>query len=223
MPCTQPSMDEPLQLLPYLYGELSSEEEKAVEERLARDADLRREYEELRAVKADLDERPASARASPDAATVDRIVEAAADAAQAGSAADRPADGAETRADRPAADRPARPGSHGLPRRLQTVSAALALLLVVGVGWWQWSETASQGSATATSSAATSSSVQVPAPGADGARAGGDGSSRTASLPEWDEGDEVIQLHRRIEMIQSRSTPSQWSGSLQPASQTRRP
>jgi hypothetical protein len=215
-------MDEPLQLLPYLYGELSSEEEKAVEERLARDADLRQEYEELRAVKTDLDERPASARASPNAATVDRIVEAAADA----SPADRPAEEAETRpgrpaADRPAADRPARPGSHGLPRRLQTVSAALALLLVVGVGWWQWSGTASQGSATATSSAATSSSVQVPAPDADRARAGG--SSRTASLPEWDEGDEVIQLHRRIELIQSRSTPSQWSGSLQPASQTRRP
>jgi anti-sigma factor RsiW len=215
-------MDEPLQLLPYLYGELSSEEEKAVEERLARDADLRQEYEELRAVKADLDERPASATASPDAATVDRIVEAAADASPAGSPADRIAEEAETRPDRPAADRPARTGAHGLPRRLQTVSAALALLLVVGVGWWQWSGTATQGPATAPSSA-TSSSAQVPAPGADRARTGGDGSSRTASLPEWDEGDEVIQLHRRIELIQSRSTPSQWSGSLQPASQTRRP
>lgn len=212
-------MDESLRLLQYLYDELSAEEEAALEERLAQDAALREEYEALRSTKKDLDGRPAASQPSPDPGAVDRVVDAAADAASA-SRADRPArrDAASR------ADRAAQPGVPGLTRRLQMVSAALALLLVVGVGWWQWNDP----SFDAVLPTSASSNIRSAEGGTERVQNQRESprqtaSSRNASLPEWDEGDEVIQLHRRIEMIQSRSTPSEWSGSLQPASQTVRP
>jgi len=220
-------MDEPLQLIQYLYGETSDEEAEAVEQRLAEDESLRREYEELRSVKDDLDDRPAQ---GPDALVVDQIVAAAGEAAR-------------IHGDTPEADRQpvaresvsrtkrgARAGTRSLTRRLQRASAALAVVLAVGVGWWQWAGPGLPGTETsmeATTASTPPAQEQTLSSGAAASRF--DGSAADASaLPDWDEGDDVVRLHRRIELLQARSTPTQWSSStqwtgLQPARQTIRP
>lgn len=110
-------MDDTLRLIQYLYGE--EEGDPSLVRRLSEDEELQREFERLRATKAELDRRSSK---QPDSAVVDRVVDAAAEAAEAPATA---------------ADRPARAPSRSWTRRLRGVSAALALLLAVGLGWWQ--------------------------------------------------------------------------------------
>jgi hypothetical protein len=40
------------------------------------------------------------------------------------------------------------------------------------------------------------------------------------SLPEWDDRDEVVRLHRRLELLQTQSQSDAWSGDLQTTSGT---
>ena len=204
-------MDEPLQLIQYLYGETSDEEAEAVEQRLAEDDALRREYEELRSVKDDLDDRPTH---GPDSLVVDQIVAAAGEAARVRDNAPEADRQPVSRGHASRDEHAARTGTRSLTRRLQRASAVLAVVLVVGVGWWQWSAPGLPGAEAPTASTPPTQTQE---------QALSSGSAADASaLPDWDEGDDVVRLHRRIELLQARSTPAQWSG-LQPASQTIRP
>jgi hypothetical protein len=36
--------------------------------------------------------------------------------------------------------------------------------------------------------------------------------SAGTDVPEWDDREELVQIHRRIERLQSRSTPGSWGG-----------
>lgn len=216
-------MDESLRLIEYLYDEVSVEDAEAIERRLADDDTLRSEFEELRAAKTELDRRAAQrSSASPDPLVVDQVVAAAGEAARArGTDRNRPARGRRT-------DRDAREGTPSLARRLQLASAALAVVLLVGVGWWQWTGEQVPAAGTTANGPALEQMLDRATQGADPARRL-DGTAlqgtaqRTAQVPEWDEGDEVVRLHRRIELLQSRSTPTQWNAGLQSASQSIRP
>lgn len=127
----------------------------------------------------------------PDPAVVDRVVDAAA--------------GAATRS--PAADRPPRSPSRSWTRRLQGASAMLVVLLAVGLGWWQldglapgeWGQQANE-------SGPSAASVETVGEEAEG-------------VPKWDDSDELVRLHRRIEHVRARSA-SEWKGTIQSVDQT---
>ena len=192
-------MDDTLRLIQHLYGE--DVDDPAFVQRLREDEALRREYEELQETKAALDRR---ASPSPDADVVDNIMDHARETARS--------DETETR--EPAPDRAARAPKHQHRRRLQGVSAVLALLLVAGVGWWQF-QTPASAPAGATANAPTAQSTKV-------APAGGE-PDVTASddMPEWDDRDEVVRLHRRIEMLHTQNHSDGWGGgSLQAVDRT---
>lgn len=191
-------MDNENRLIQYLYGEEARPEE--VERQLAADDALRAEYQQLRAVKAHLDARPA---AHPDPAVVDRVVEAAGAAARRTAPARRT--GRSSRADRaPATRRPS------IRRRVRQVVGGLAIVLIgVSVGLWQWG--------------APSASVpgEEPPPTAS-ATAG----TPESAIPAWDEAEHVVRLHRHIETLHARSSPTSWDvpgAALQPAGQMRLP
>jgi hypothetical protein len=188
----QHSMDDSLRLIQYLYGETVDDPE--FPRRVADDEDLRRELDEMQETKAALDRRSSP---SPDPDVVDRVVDRAAEA---------------TRTDRTvehAPDRAARAPGRAWTRRLQNAGAALALLLAVGAGWWYMpADTASSGPATS-----ESSPQQAPSTAAASEQTQDD-----EALPEWDDSDEVVRLHRRIELLQTQSRPDAWGGDLQPAS-----
>jgi anti-sigma factor RsiW len=201
-------MDNELRLIQYLYGEEARPED--VERLLAADEALRAEYRRLRAVKEQLDARP---RSCPDDAVVDAVVDAAANAAPAAKPSAR-------RTDRSRRDREPTAPQRTPWHRVMRVTAALAVLLVgVSIGVWQW-----EGGVLAPSAStepAASSSATVDARG----EAGGPEASDDASVPDWDEADDVVRLHRHIETLQARSSPSSWDypgAELQPASQTQR-
>lgn len=185
-------MDDPLHLIRYLYGE--DEDPSTVERRLSEDEALCREYERLRETKERLDDRPAR---RPDPAVVDEVVETARSAAQRSSST-VPPDG----------DRPARPPTRSWARRLQMVGTALALGLFVGIGWLQLpgtSEESAVGSATGELDAPAQQSAP---PTAEERRRGAD------AVPAWDESDELVRIHRRVEQLQAQSGPNSW-GTLQ--------
>lgn len=185
-------MDDPLRLIQYLYGE--DEDESTVARRLSEDDALYREYERLRKTKERLDDRPAR---RPDPAVVDEVVDTARAATQSSSSTPRPD-----------ADRPARPPTRSWRRRLQMVGTALALGLFVGVGWWQLPETADESTAvSAPDELAPTASQSAPA-----APEGQRGS--TDAVPAWDESDELIRIHRRVEQLQAQSGPNSW-GTIQ--------
>lgn len=187
-------MDDTLRLIQYLYDE--DIDDAAIARRLSEDGDLYREYEHLRATKTRLDER---APHRPESAVVDRVVEEARTAAQNASPAPR-RDG----------DRSARPPTRTWSRRLQMASAALALVLLVGLGWWQWPNTSAP--STAVSSAETvQRTAPVPAETRDG---------RRERVPAWDDSDELVRIHRRIEQLRAHSTPDRW-GTLQRVDRSR--
>jgi aspartyl/asparaginyl-tRNA synthetase len=124
---------------------------------------------------------------SPDPVVVDRVVEHAAEAAR------------EDDARSPMPDRAARAPQRGWGRRVQTASAALVLLLVVGLGWWQLRPAGTTGE-TSAPQAATSGSEQV---------------QEADAVPEWDDRDEVVRLHRRIEVLRTRSGSGGWDEGVQ--------
>jgi hypothetical protein len=196
-------MDDSLRLIQHLYGE--DVDDPTFERRLAEDDELREEYEQLQATKETLDRRTPP---SPDPETVDQVVERAADAAQNGAAVD------DQNGDRPerAPDRAAQAPDRAWSRRLRGVSTALALLLIVGLGVWQLR---SGGPATADTSASESATQQQ----STSVAAGGEQGESTESIPEWDDRDEVVRLHQRIEQLRSRSRTDAWGG-LQTVDQT---
>jgi hypothetical protein len=187
-------MDDTLRLIQYLYDE--DVDDAAIARRLSEDEELYREYERLRAMKERLDERPSR---RPEPAVVDRVVEEARTAAQSASPAPRRN-----------GDRSARPPTRTWSRRLQTASAALALVLLVGLGWWQWPNTSDP--STAVSSAETAQrTAPAPAETRD---------DRMERVPAWDDSDELVRIHRRIEQLRAQSTPGRW-GTLQQVDRSR--
>lgn len=194
-------MDDTLRIIQHLYDEV---EDPSFEQRLAEDESLRQEYEALAATKEALDERAAP---SPDEAVVDQLVATAAEATQ---------DGGNDQSDRreavsPAEDREARAPSRGWSRRLQGASAALAVLLVAGIAWLQLGDPLSMGttaSPTGSEEGAPATSTNQPA-----ARTAGtldNAASTDTEVPEWDDQEELVQIYRRIERLQSRSTSDAW-------------
>lgn len=197
-------MDDSLRVLQYLYGEEIDDSD--FPRRLSEDDELRREYEQFRETKATLDRRPSR---RPDPEVVDDIVDAAAEAAQT--------DSSPSSADRQAPDRTARAPRHTWRRRLQGISAVLVLVLVVGLGWW----------ALPGSSSSPGQEVQEGAPStASSAMTGearpmtGETSAVEEAVPEWDDRDELVRLHRRIEYVETRSRSNTWEEGLQPVDQT---
>ncbi|NBC87134.1 MAG: hypothetical protein GVY25_13170 [Bacteroidetes bacterium] len=188
-------MDETLRIVRHLYGEEPDPED--LRRRLRNDPALAREHDELAEVKELLD-RKSTAR--PDASVLDSITEAAAAAAEP-TASPAPA----ARRDRQPVGRSDR-SSSTLSRRLQQASLAAALVLVAALGWWQLDT--EEPASTAPVSAQTES--QLPPAARD--------------LPEWDEGDDVVRLHRRLEVVNARSAPpTSWNdrSGLIPAQSTR--
>jgi negative regulator of sigma E activity len=195
-------MDDTLRIIQYLYGEDVDDPDFA--RRVADDEDLRRECERLQETKAALDRRSPP---SPDPSVVDDIVAraAAAPSPDESDAADRPAP-----ADR-AADRDARPLSTDWAHRLQGAAAALAIVLAVGLGWWQYNADPAAPASTAASSASAppqTEATAAPEPQAD-----------ADEIPAWDDRDEVVRLHRRIETLRTRSDA--WGGDLQTVGRSR--
>lgn len=187
-------MDDSLHIIQYLYGE--EVDDPGFPSRVVENDDLRREFDRLQETKDALDRRSPP---SPDPDVVDRVVDRAAEAA-------RPAAPSRRAPDR-GARAPARPWT----RHLQNAGAALALLLALGLGWWYAPGDAGPGepaaSASGTQQAPTTASSE-PTPDEE-------------ALPEWDDRDEVVRLHRRIETLRTQSRSDAWGGTLQPASQTR--
>ena len=196
-------MDTENRLVQYLYGEEARPEE--VEQQLASDDALRAEYHQLRAVKKQLDRRTPP---QPEAAVIDRIVDAAASAsAERSTSSQREAGQSDRAAVRE--DRDAVRSRRTTQRRVLQVASALAVLLVgVSVGLWQW-----EGSAP-TEPSASSEAVQSSAVAP----------SVEESIPAWDEADNVVRLRRHIEALHARSSPTRWDypgAELQTASQVR--
>lgn len=188
-------MDDTLRLIQYLYEEDVDDPDFA--RRVVEDDKLRRECERLQQTKEVLDRRSSP---SPDPAVVDRIVNRASDAAQGvGSANHSP---------EPAPDRTAHAPDRVWSRRLQGASAAVVVLLLVGLGWWQLQ----MEPATSPTAASEQNAEAVTAGGNQG---------QEENIPEWDGRDEVVQLHRRIEMLQSRSRSDGWGTDLQTVDQAR--
>jgi hypothetical protein len=202
-------MDDTLRIVRYLYDE---DDDPSFEQRLADDEPLRQEYEALAETKEALDHRSS---ASPDEAVVEDLVATAAEAARQEEETGRAAS--------PAADREARSPSRGWSRRLQGASATLAVLLVAGITWVQMGNPLSI-SPSATPTASDAAPATEPAGGAQEAtdravqptdKAVGsidNAASAGTDVPEWDDREELVQIHRRIERLQSRSTPGSWGG-----------
>ena len=192
-------MDDRLRLIQSLYT--NDEPPADLRRRLADDDVLRREYEALRETKEALDQRPSRA---PEAAVVDRVVAQAKAASENGQS-----DVGEASPSRsPAADRSPRRPSAEWTRRLQGVSAAVAIVLMAGIGWWaaggdlEGQEPASNGVAGA------------PSTQAETVR------SDEQAIPAWDDRDELVRLHRRIERLQSQDQMGSWNGQPQPVQST---
>ena len=216
-------MNETLRIVRHLYGEEPNADD--LEQRLREDPGLAQELDEMREVKAMLDKKSSQ---RPDASVIDAIVAEAAratsdrtasDASGTDSLADRSPE-PRTPRDRPARERPIdehsadeRPAQRRskFSRRLQQASLAAALILVAALGVWQFqSQPADDTSAVR---AQTDQQLERQLPPA------------VRDLPDWDEGDDVVRLHRRLEVVNARSAPSpSWNDSpgFIPA-QSRRP
>jgi negative regulator of sigma E activity len=192
-------MDDSLRLIRSLYGEDVDDPDLA--RRVSEDEDLRREHERLQQVKDILDRRSS---ASPDPEVVDRVV---AQAAAAQGAAAPPSDRED---DAPAPDRPARTPERAWARRLQGAAAALLVVLLVGLGWWQLRP---NGAAPPGPTAGETAQQQPQSVAADGPSAAPD------DMPEWNDHDDLVRLHRRVETLRSRSRSDSWGTDLQTVDQ----
>ena len=213
-------MDETLRIIRQLYDEESDEGD--LERRLDRDPALRHEREALREVKAHLDRRTPE-RPSP--STIDDVVAHAGEAARRShaspiaadpnaadpNAADREAVHPDARRDRGSSSK-----SRSISRRLQAVAGVLGLVLVTALGWWQIAPDAPE--------ALRSPSAEATAPNGIAPRSADGLPPAVRDLPDWDEGDDVVRLHRRLEVVNARSRPpSAWDDrpALVPADQVR--
>lgn len=190
-----PHMDDSLRIIQHLYGE--EVDDPSFIGRFAEDEELREEYDELKQTKNALDRRSSP---SPDDEVVDRIVRRAGDTASSGPD------------ERRASDRDARAPTRSRSRHLRGLSAAVAVVMLLGFGWWYLPiDTGPAGSLVGES----------PAPETESVPAAAGEARRADALPEWDDRDAVVRLHRRIEQLQTRSRSDAWGGDLQPASQSR--
>jgi anti-sigma-K factor RskA len=192
-------MNKELRLIQHLYGEDDRPEE--IEQILAADDTLRDVYRRWRAVKKQLDAKPPQ---RPDAAVIDRVVE---------SAGSRSEERASQRSARKRTDRAPSTRRRTPWQRVLRVTAALAVLLIgVSIGVWQW-EAEESLVANSDPTAATAQDDAARMSAAD-----------ERSMPEWDEADDVVRLHRYIETLQARSSTTSWDypgEGLQPASRVR--
>lgn len=202
-------MNETLRIVRHLYGEEPDAED--LERRVRADPSLAQELDEMREVKAMLDKKSPQ---RPDASVIDAIV---AEAAHAASDASRTDPSGTDNASFSRADRSPEPSESrersaqrrsGLSRRLQQASLAAALILVAALGVWQF-QPADDASPVR---AQTDQQLERQLPPA------------VRDLPDWDEGDDVVRLHRRLEVVNARSAPSpSWNDSpgLIPVQSTR--
>jgi len=186
-------MDDTLRFIQSLYDE--DVDDADLGRRVADDDALREECERLRQTKEALDRRSTP---SPDPAVVDCVVDHAATAARGTDSGASP--------DRAASDRPARPPTRPHSRRLQGASAVLAVVLLLGLGWWQLRPSGPDASGATASDPAPQQAESVPA---------GGGQAQSDEIPEWDDRQEVVRLHRRVEMLRSRSRSDTWGADLQ--------
>jgi hypothetical protein len=103
-------------------------------------------------------------------------------------------------------------------RVLRWAGSALALLLVAGLGVWQVLDPGLVGPAAEAPGAgvavadgrAPAAEANAQADGQAAPRAPGATARADTAVPEWDEGDDLVRLHRRLELIEARSTPDEW-------------
>lgn len=182
-------MDDRLRIIQHLYDE--DVDDPSALRRITEEEDLRQEYEELRSTKNLLDRRSSP---SPDPEVVDRVVDHAAEA------------GSSTRARR-APDRDSRRWERTVSGRIRTISAVLTLLLFVGLGWWQFE---------------TSDAPPVGRSTPDGREsvtATSEEQRTSESIPDWNDRDEVVRLHRRVEQLRTRSQAGVWENELESVDQ----
>lgn len=182
-------MDDTLRIIKHLYDE--DLEDPSALRRIREDDTLRQELEELRSTKEILDRRFSP---SPDPDVVDRVVNHAAEAAS-------------TTNDRRAGDRDPRPRERSLTGRMRTVSAVLTLLLFVGLGLWQFQTNGPSATDTASGEARKSVTSTV------------NEDRNPESVPEWNDRDEVVRLHRRVEQLRTRSRSGTWASDVQSVDQ----
>ncbi|PSQ97105.1 MAG: hypothetical protein BRD55_04155 [Bacteroidetes bacterium SW_9_63_38] len=206
-------MDDTLRLIQHLYDEDVDHPDFA--RRLQEDETLRRKYEALQGTKAALDRRSSP---SPDPDVVNDIVDYACretDACQATDAREDAQSAQREETSAPAPDRAAREWDRSRRRRLQGVSTILVVLLVAGVGWWQFRvpESAPAGpTANAPTPQSTDAASTTPRPAA----------ATDNDMPDWDDQDDVVRLHHRIEMLHTQNHSDGWGGgSLQATDRTR--
>lgn len=207
-------MDETLRIIRHLYGEEPDPDDLL--RRLEDDPAVARELREMQEVKTLLDRKPT---ASPNPAVLDTLTQAAADAAEgrpvsgsttlSDSASTSAGDSEPARAPDRASRAPSRAPSRrsGMSRRLQQAAVVAAAVLLLVLGWWQIQPTAPTSQTTANTQALQDLPPAV------------------RDLPEWDEGDDVVRLHRRLEVVNARSAPpSSWnSRSTVVPAESRRP
>lgn len=192
-------MNNEFQLIQHLYGE--REENFALRETLEADATLHAEYQALSESKFHMDHRR---RHRPDVAMLDQIMEAAAHVSESTATASLL---------RARHDRSARPHrAHRRRRALSLVSLSLIVVCAMSVGLWQWSSSSTP--ITPSVSAETFQSVLAPSP-TDGLATTVPQQAAAEQVPSWED-DQVMELHKRIDRLQQRSTALQWDEPAMP-------
>jgi hypothetical protein len=217
-------MERRLDILRELYGE--GDDGPALRESLRHDDELRQEAQALSQVKFRLDHRR---RQRPDAAVVDRVVAAARDASPLHATRRR--------------DRGAVPHRRWRMAAFGSVGALTTVLLAVSISFWQWpsSEPTSTPSV-ATDSVPGSFQRDLPTPLLAEEPAAAEPAPRATSRPAppattmrgrpmtaqvavvadsadegdwpaWDDADDMLRLHRRIELLQAGSAGTVWDES----------
>lgn len=188
-------MNEKLQLLLHLYGEVDDQEER---EQLLANESLQKEWDELQHVKQSLDEKR---QASPSSDAIENVLAFA------------EKQSATRRREEAAHDRVAvtRPPEQRRRSRLLTWSGAVATLMVVlGIGFWVLMPSESEIRIPEAPSTEQSQSV-APAPGEEaapvltGARA-----DEEEVIPSWDEFDDLRSLRYHLRVLETRSPEEQW-------------
>ena len=89
---------------------------------------------------------------------------------------------------------------HTASRRLLHTGLVLAVGLLVGLGWWHVDVPADLPADVPGHETPSAPVVTAPSP-----------SAAPSSLPAWDDRDDMVRLHRHIELVQARSTNAAWT------------